>query len=62
MGHPELLLFFGIIYLAEAFSVIIQVLWFRYTKRKYGEGRRVFKMSPIHHHFELCGWLSLIHI
>ncbi len=59
MGHPELLLFFGIIYLAEAFSVIIQVLWFRYTKRKYGEGRRVFKMSPIHHHFELCGWSEI---
>ncbi len=56
IGHPELLCFFGIVYLAEAFSVILQVLYFRYTKRKYGQGRRIFKMSPIHHHFEMCGW------
>lgn len=37
-------------------SVIIQVGYFKYTKKKYGEGRRVFKMAPLHHHFELLGW------
>ena len=37
-------------------SVIIQVSYFKYTKKKYGEGRRVFKMAPLHHHFELLGW------
>ncbi|HPD40374.1 MAG TPA: phospho-N-acetylmuramoyl-pentapeptide-transferase, partial [Anaerolineae bacterium] len=37
-------------------SVIIQVTYFKYTKKKYGEGRRVFKMTPLHHHFELLGW------
>jgi len=46
----------GGIFLAEAVSVIIQRYYFKYTKRKYGEGRRVFRMAPIHHHFELLGW------
>jgi phospho-N-acetylmuramoyl-pentapeptide-transferase len=46
----------GGVFLAEALSVIIQRLYFKYTKRKYGEGRRVFKMAPIHHHFEMLGW------
>ena len=41
---------------AETLSVMIQISYFKYTKRKYGEGRRVFKMTPIHHHFELLGW------
>ncbi|MFP4343335.1 MAG: phospho-N-acetylmuramoyl-pentapeptide-transferase [Anaerolineales bacterium] len=41
---------------AEALSVIIQVSYFKYTKRRYGEGQRVFKMTPLHHHFELQGW------
>lgn len=45
----------GGIFLAEELSVIAQVLYFRYTKRKYGVGRRVFKMAPLHHHFELKG-------
>jgi phospho-N-acetylmuramoyl-pentapeptide-transferase len=45
-----ILLFFGIVYAAEAVSVIIQVAYFKRT------GRRIFKMSPIHHHFELSGW------
>ena len=45
----------GGIFVAEELSVILQVLYFRYTKRKYGEGRRVFKMAPLHHHFELTG-------
>jgi phospho-N-acetylmuramoyl-pentapeptide-transferase len=46
----------GGIFLMETLSVIIQRMYFKYTKRKYGEGRRVFKMAPIHHHFELLGW------
>ncbi len=43
------------IFLVENLSVMIQVAWFKYTKRKYGEGRRVFLMSPIHHHFQKKG-------
>ncbi len=46
----------GGIYLMETISVIIQRLYFKYTKKKFGEGKRVFRMAPIHHHFELCGW------
>jgi phospho-N-acetylmuramoyl-pentapeptide-transferase len=46
----------GGIFLAETLSVIIQRSYFKYTKRKYGEGRRIFKMAPLHHHFELLGW------
>ena len=42
--------------IAITLSVIIQVGYFKYTKKKYGEGRRVFKMAPLHHHFELLGW------
>jgi len=45
----------GGIFLVENLSVVIQVTWFKYTKRKYGEGRRVFLMSPIHHHFQKKG-------
>lgn len=43
------------IFLIENLSVVIQVSWFKYTKRKYGEGRRIFLMSPIHHHFQKKG-------
>jgi len=46
----------GGVFLVETLSVIIQKTYFKYTKRKYGEGRRVFKMAPLHHHFELLGW------
>lgn len=46
----------GFVYFSETLSVIIQTSYFKYTKKKYGEGRRIFKMSPIHHHFEMCGW------
>jgi phospho-N-acetylmuramoyl-pentapeptide-transferase len=46
----------GGIFVAEALSVMIQVIWFKYTKRRYGEGRRVFLMAPLHHHFEKKGW------
>ncbi len=41
---------------AETVSDILQVGYFKYTKRKYGQGRRIFKMAPLHHHFELLGW------
>jgi phospho-N-acetylmuramoyl-pentapeptide-transferase len=46
----------GGIFVLEALSVIIQKGWFKYTKRKYGAGRRVFLMAPIHHHFQKLGW------
>ena len=46
----------GGVFLAETVSVIIQRLYFKYTKRKYGQGRRVFRMAPLHHHFEMLGW------
>lgn len=46
----------GGIFFAEALSVIIQVAYFKYTKKKYGEGRRIFKIAPLHHHFEKSGW------
>lgn len=46
----------GGIFFMETLSVIVQRLYFKYTKQKYGEGRRVFKMAPIHHHFEMAGW------
>jgi len=44
------------IFLAETLSVVMQVSWFKYTKRKYGEGRRIFRMSPLHHHFQKLGY------
>ncbi len=46
----------GGIFVVEALSVMLQVSWFKYTKRKYGEGRRLLKMAPLHHHFEKNGW------
>jgi len=46
----------GGVFVAEALSVISQVAYFKYTKRKYGEGRRILKMAPLHHHFEKSGW------
>jgi len=44
------------IFLAENLSVVIQVSYFKYTKKKYGEGRRIFKMSPLHHHYQKLGY------
>ena len=44
------------IFLIENLSVIIQVLYFKYTRKKFGEGRRVFKMSPLHHHYQMSGY------
>ncbi len=46
----------GGVFVAEVLSVMLQVSWFRYTKKKYGEGGRIFKMAPLHHHFEKVGW------
>jgi phospho-N-acetylmuramoyl-pentapeptide-transferase len=46
----------GGIFVAEALSVMLQVGWFKYTKKRYGTGRRIFKMAPLHHHFEKSGW------
>ncbi|HMN47571.1 MAG TPA: phospho-N-acetylmuramoyl-pentapeptide-transferase [Ignavibacteriaceae bacterium] len=46
----------GGVFFMETISVIIQRLYFKYTKKKFGEGKRVFKMAPIHHHFEMIGW------
>ena len=51
-----LLLFIGGVFIAETLSVIIQTSYFKYTRKKYGEGRRIFKMAPLHHHYELKGW------
>ncbi len=55
-GQWLLLPVVGTIFVAEALSVILQVSWFKYTRYRYGEGRRLFRMSPLHHHFELLGW------
>ena len=46
----------GGIFVAEAVSVMLQVMYFKYTKKRYGEGRRLLKMAPLHHHFEKSGW------
>ena len=51
MQMPLYIAIVGIIYLAEVFSVILQVSFY-----KVSGGRRIFKMAPLHHHFELCGW------
>ncbi len=55
--RQEIVLFImGGIFVAETLSVMLQVTYFKYTKRKYGEGRRLFLMAPLHHHFEKKGW------
>ena len=55
--HKHLLMVLvALVYIIEALSVVIQVSYFKYTKKKYGEGRRIFKMTPIHHHFEMSGF------
>jgi len=51
-----LLVIVGGVFVIETLSVIVQRGWFKYTKRRFGEGRRVFRMAPIHHHFEQLGW------
>ena len=54
--QPLVLVIAGGVFVMEAVSVILQRGWFRYTKKKYGAGRRIFLMAPIHHHFEKKGW------
>jgi phospho-N-acetylmuramoyl-pentapeptide-transferase len=54
--QPFILLIAGGVFVAEAFSVIIQRYWFKLTRRIQGEGRRFFLMAPLHHHFEKKGW------
>ncbi len=55
--RQEIVLFImGGVFVAETVSVMIQVAYFKYTKRRYGEGRRIFLMAPLHHHYEQKGW------
>jgi phospho-N-acetylmuramoyl-pentapeptide-transferase len=55
--RQEIVLFvMGGIFVVETLSVMLQVSWFKFTKRRFGEGRRIFRMAPLHHHFELSGW------
>ena len=55
--RQEVVLFImGGVFVAETISVMIQVGWFKYTKKRYGEGRRILRMAPLHHHFEQSGW------
>ena len=55
--RQEIILFvMGGVFVVETLSVAIQVSYFRYTKKKYGEGRRIFLMAPLHHHYEQKGW------
>ena len=46
----------GGVFVAEALSVMAQVSWFKFTKKRFGKGRRILKMAPLHHHFEKSGW------
>ncbi|MDR3213401.1 MAG: phospho-N-acetylmuramoyl-pentapeptide-transferase [Azoarcus sp.] len=55
--RQEIVLFImGGLFVAETLSVMLQVSWFKYTKKKYGQGRRILLMAPLHHHFEQSGW------
>jgi phospho-N-acetylmuramoyl-pentapeptide-transferase len=55
--RQEIVLFImGGVFVVETLSVMLQVGWFKYTKRKFGQGRRIFHMAPLHHHFEVKGW------
>ena len=55
--RQEIVLFvMGGVFVAETLSVMLQVFWFKLTKKHFGEGRRIFRMAPLHHHFELGGW------
>jgi phospho-N-acetylmuramoyl-pentapeptide-transferase len=58
-GQWLLLPVIGLVFVAEALSVTLQVGYFKSTRRMYGEGRRLFKMAPLHHHFELLGWSEM---
>jgi phospho-N-acetylmuramoyl-pentapeptide-transferase len=54
--QPLTLVIAGGVFVMELVSVVIQVSWFKYTRHRFGEGRRVFLMAPIHHHFQKKGW------
>ena len=54
--QPLVLVIAGGVFVMEAVSVMLQTGWFRYTRRRYGAGRRIFRMAPIHHHFQKKGW------
>jgi phospho-N-acetylmuramoyl-pentapeptide-transferase len=54
--QPLLLPLAGGVFVLEAGSVLLQRGWFKYTRARYGEGRRLFRMAPLHHHFEKLGW------
>ena len=54
--QPFVLVIAGGVFVAEALSVLIQTSWFKFTRKRFGEGRRVFLMAPLHHHFEKKGW------
>ena len=51
-----LLVIVGGVFVVETVSVILQTGYFKYTRRRFGEGRRIFRMAPLHHHFEMLGW------
>jgi phospho-N-acetylmuramoyl-pentapeptide-transferase len=55
-GQWLLLPIIALVPVAETATVMLQVGYFKYTKRRFGEGRRLFKMAPLHNHFELLGW------
>jgi phospho-N-acetylmuramoyl-pentapeptide-transferase len=54
--QPFILVIAGGVFVMEAVSVILQTGWFRFTRKRYGVGRRIFLMAPLHHHFEKKGW------
>lgn len=56
--QPFVLLLAGGVFVLEAVSVMLQTGYFKYTRRRYGEGRRIFLMAPLHHHFQKKGWLE----
>lgn len=57
MVHKELLLpILCGVFMMEALSVILQTSYFKFTKARTGEGKRIFRMAPLHHHFEKMGW------
>ena len=51
-----LLILIGGVFVIESLSVILQIYYFKYTKKKYGQGHRILRMAPLHHHYELAGW------
>jgi|SRR6185295_3227645 len=54
--QPFVLVIAGGVFVAEGLSVVLQTGWFKYTRRRYGTGQRIFLMAPLHHHFEKKGW------